>query len=333
MKTCDPVGEVADSEDADVMLFNGDILRPLDYEFIDFCRDGKQKDNVVLVLVTEGGDADVAYKMSRCLQENYANITVFVTGWCKSAGTLMAVGAHRLVIGAKGELGPLDIQLGQKDELFEYTSGLNVGSAIEQLGEYAFRIFENHMLNIINRSSNRITFRTACNVASGMAAELFRNVYGQIDPMKVGETARLMEVARDYGKRLAASSGNIDDRGIDMLVRTYSSHSFVIDFQEAREIFFRVDRPSASYEELERSLGDQALYPVGGRPIMRRLRQSSDGGAKENGQTDQNAWSQYGEGEGGVKVNFARPVEAPPPTLVEEGAFGRAIADDGGADR
>ncbi|MFP1590460.1 hypothetical protein ACLB1M_00220 [Escherichia coli] len=40
------------------------------------------------------------------MQHNYEHITVLVVGPCKSAGTLMAVAAHKLVIGDMGELGP-----------------------------------------------------------------------------------------------------------------------------------------------------------------------------------------------------------------------------------
>ncbi|WP_250910091.1 SDH family Clp fold serine proteinase [Escherichia coli] len=62
-------------------------------------------------VATYGGDPSAGYRIGRALQHNYEHITVLVVGPCKSAGTLMAVAAHKLVIGDMGELGPLDIQL------------------------------------------------------------------------------------------------------------------------------------------------------------------------------------------------------------------------------
>ena len=66
---------------------------------------GKQ---CVLVLTTDGGDAHAAYIIARYLRRNYEKLTICVFGYCKSAGTLLALGAHELVIGERGELGPLD---------------------------------------------------------------------------------------------------------------------------------------------------------------------------------------------------------------------------------
>ncbi len=47
-------------------------------------------------MVTEGGDADPAYRIARCLQDHYDRFSLFVSGYCKSAGTLVALGAHEL---------------------------------------------------------------------------------------------------------------------------------------------------------------------------------------------------------------------------------------------
>jgi ClpP class serine protease len=40
-----------------------------------------------------------------------------VSGYCKSAGTLIALGANELAFGEHGELGPLDVQIAKRDEV------------------------------------------------------------------------------------------------------------------------------------------------------------------------------------------------------------------------
>ena len=67
--------EVADAmakeNNCDVLLLNGLISRPLDIQLIDLCASRRRQANILFVLVTEGGDADPAYRIARCLQESY----------------------------------------------------------------------------------------------------------------------------------------------------------------------------------------------------------------------------------------------------------------------
>ena len=90
---------IATNCDADVILINAPIQRTLDDSLIELVRARRRRTNVILFLVTEGGDADAAYRIARCLQENYTRFTFICSGYCKSAGTLVALGAHEVVIG------------------------------------------------------------------------------------------------------------------------------------------------------------------------------------------------------------------------------------------
>lgn len=250
-------------EKADVLLFNGPTNRTCVHQFISTVSKRKRRDRVVLVLITSGGDADAAYRMARCLQASYAHVTVFVPGWCKSAGTLLAIGAHRLVMSPFAELGPLDVQVGKRDDLFEYGSGLEIDAAMTQLESMSFSMFSHFLMSIEHASGNRVTFKTASQLAAEVVSKLFGNVYAQIDPMKIGETTRLMMIAKDYGERLAAKGKNFARTdAIDLLVSAYSSHGFVIDFEEAATIFKVVEQASTAYVQLMNGLGDAAFYPI-----------------------------------------------------------------------
>ena len=132
----------AELTDSDVFVYSGPMERPFDSEFISLCNKMNRRKNVILFLCTYGGDPSVAYRIARCLQEKYTTFTVYICGVCKSAGTLLVVGAGEIVMSDHGELGPLDVQLRKKDELWETDSGLTVLSAIETLEEKAFDLFE-----------------------------------------------------------------------------------------------------------------------------------------------------------------------------------------------
>lgn len=101
--------ELAKAGEVDVAIYNGLIGRMFDEEVIVKTAQRRRRKNLLLIVVTEGGDADAAFRMARCLQSKYEKFTIFVSGYCKSAGTLLAIGAHELVFSDHGELGPLDV--------------------------------------------------------------------------------------------------------------------------------------------------------------------------------------------------------------------------------
>ena len=255
----------AEANDSDVLIYSGEIRPSPVADFIQECRlrDAYRK-NALLILVTPGGSADDAYRLGRCLQDLYENgqLTVWVTGWCKSAGTLLAIAGHRLVVSDAGELGPLDVQLSKADELFEWNSGLIIDSALDSLQSRAINMFETYFIQIVAKSQGRVTFRTATSIASNMVVNLLSPVYNQIDPIKIGENVREMSVASDYGTRLNQVAENLKSRSsLVTLVQSYCSHGFVIDRKEAADLFRRVDRPDARMRELELELGPVALIP------------------------------------------------------------------------
>lgn len=85
---------IAEQSDADVYFYNGPIERGTDLEIVQKISHSKSRPNALLLLITSGGDAHAAYKIARHIQNQYSTFTVLVPGVCKSAGTLIAVGAH-----------------------------------------------------------------------------------------------------------------------------------------------------------------------------------------------------------------------------------------------
>src|SRR5262245_59378308 len=125
--------KVSEALDADVVVFAGGVF-PFDEDRFRTTIRGNaatRKKNVLLLLTTFGGSADSAYRMARCLQEVYkpGEILIFVDTYCKSAGTLLAVGADEIVMSDCAEFGPIDVQLTKPDEFGERMSGLTATQA------------------------------------------------------------------------------------------------------------------------------------------------------------------------------------------------------------
>ena len=254
--------KIAEAKNADVLVFNGPVVRHLDRRVIRLFRTRRRRPKVVLMLVTSGGDPDAAYRIARSLQEQYEHVTILIPGYCKSAGTMIALGAQEFVISDNGELGPLDVQMSRKDEIFETQSGLTASSALSMLNEKAFEAFERFFIQLKLKGGSGLTTRTATEIASNLTAGLFAPIYQQVDPMHVGEAGRAMDIAKKYGEILHVKSQNFELAALDGLASEYPSHTFVIDRNEAEKMFKQVRGPDADETELIGILGRVAVWPA-----------------------------------------------------------------------
>lgn len=257
--------EISAEMDTDILIINGGIDGGLDREMIKQVVERKRRKDVLLILTTEGGDANAGFRMARCLQFCYGRFTAVVPGWCKSAGTLICVGAHKLLIGDLGELGPLDVQLTKPDELGLISSGLTIDSSFRSLQTVAFGMFETFMLEVIKKSGGVITTKTAAELSATLTTGLLSSIFGQMDPMKIGEDYRSTRIAEDYAARLDAHACNLesgdDVNAIELLVRGYPSHGFVIDRTEASELFHNVEPIEGKMKQIIDLLESDAINP------------------------------------------------------------------------
>ena len=257
-----------EQEDRDLLVYSGAISKPHLDRFISTLVEAKSRNRqkVSLVLSTYGGDAHCAYRLARLIQDLYGidgGFRLVVMGPCKSAGTLVAVGAAELAMSPFGELGPLDVQLAKDDEIAVRASGLDTLGALAMLQSEAFKALEHYMVAIVNRSANTVSTKTAFDVSGTLVAGLFQPIAAKIDPHRMSEVDRMMKIAKEYGERLGGANLN-DDSGesLERLISGYPTHEFIIDPKEAREIFKTVLSPSESENVVVDLLPDWVLYPT-----------------------------------------------------------------------
>ena len=235
--------EYAAKKDCDVILMAG-YLGPhtsVDLQSLALVRKTLRKE-VLILLHTFGGSPHAAYGVGRFLQNTYGRVRIFVPTQCKSAGTLLAVAAHELLMTDLGELGPIDIQQTKYDQ-WDPSSGLVESAATEALEEIVCRLFIRLVDEI--KQMGRVTFKTASGSAAAIVAGAMSPIYAQIDPLRLGEATRGLQISEKYAQRLNEGSKNLktNDGAVDKLVRGYPDHGFVIDRQEAATIFERVGQP------------------------------------------------------------------------------------------
>lgn len=72
--------------------------------------DADPNQDLHLLLATPGGDGETAVRLVRSAQARCKELTVIIPDQAKSAGTILALGAHRILMGPTSDLGPIDPQ-------------------------------------------------------------------------------------------------------------------------------------------------------------------------------------------------------------------------------
>lgn len=238
--------------DRDVILISRAIERSLHYDLTEAIEENKKHKACTLILTTYGGDADAGFRIGRCLQHHYDHVRLVIPSLCKSAGTLIAIAANELAIGDLGELGPLDVQVRKHNEIMERSSGLDFMEAMDTSLTHVMRSFRKALVDI--KHGTRISTKLAGEFAAQIASSISSPLYAQIDPNRIGEMQRAINIALGYGGRLARKAKSIEADGLQKLVADYPSHGFVIDRSEAKELFTNVVPLTDQEQRLVREL-------------------------------------------------------------------------------
>lgn len=254
---------VSAKHDADVFIYNGTITRTNVLATMETIQKYKARKKLFLIMVTYGGDPHAGFKIARYLQDNYDNFTLFVPGFCKSAGTLFAIAANEVVFAPFGELGPLDVQLAKPDQ-FQFDSGLVITESLETLERRAAETFKAMFLEVMAEQQGLVSVSSALHAASELVKAIYAPIMARIDPEEVGVRQRALRITLDYGDRLALRSRNTDKKSLRQLAEKYSSHAFVIDRQEATSLFRNVRAADNDEMALVRALGQSARIELSG---------------------------------------------------------------------
>ena len=248
--------------DRKLLVFSGPMSGESVYTSIESLSNAPtESKKLSIFLTTRGGDPHAAYRLSHFASQRFDDVRLLLAGYCKSAGTLVAVGASEIGFDVFGELGPLDVQMTKPDEIFLQHSGLDVMQAIAQVTSGAYTAFQDYMLRL---AVGGMSARTAAEIASNLAAKLYEPVAAQIDPVRLGEADRAIKIASEYGQRLDA--GNLKPGALATLIHGYPTHGFVIDLDEAKKLFHHVSGLTTEEVAIANGLGtlvrSPALEPV-----------------------------------------------------------------------
>ncbi|MFH1712077.1 MAG: hypothetical protein ABH846_02470 [Patescibacteria group bacterium] len=223
----------------------------------------KSPEKLTVVLQTGGGDIDSAFLISKLLRNHADLLQIIVPLYAKSAGTLICLAANRILLTEISELGPLDTQIfEQKDGgTSGYTSALNGFKALEQVQQHTIETLDIAAKLILARSQMKIS--EAISLASEFTGQTSGTLYGSLDPQKIGEYARALEIGERYGimilTRYCGWSPEDAQNVVRHLVKQYPHHGFVIDHDELQMLGLKAEYIQKEHSDDVSKIGDLLL--------------------------------------------------------------------------
>jgi hypothetical protein len=206
----------------------------------------KENTAINLLLNSNGGDIYAAYKIINIIRERCQYFTVVIPLFAKSAATLMALGADRIVMGAQSELGPLDLPTEHPIAEGRMMSSLDAVRPIEYLAGVASDL--GYRLGGLIRRKIGLSRRDSIEIALQFASDYIAPIISKLDPLIVNECYRELDIAGHYARELLsrymlANKKNKDEMAQSIahqLVWGYPSHEFAICINEAKRIGLEV---------------------------------------------------------------------------------------------
>ncbi len=213
-----------------------DIIDP----FVDHLDSVGPVEKLSLVLYTTGGNTSAAWNLVNLLHMFCDNLEVIAPGKCMSAGTLISLGANRIVMTKQATLGPIDptIQHPLGPSIPGASPDSRAGVGVEAVMGYMEAIRE-------------------CKGGSDLEGRALLDLSNKVHPLVLGQIFRSQQQIRDLAQRLLARHMNDDvktNRIIEFLCSESGSHDYTINRREATELGLEVEKCSEPLYGLLRQL-------------------------------------------------------------------------------
>ena len=213
----------------------------IDY-FVDLLEQIGPANRISLVLHTNGGQTLAAWQLVNLIRMFCEDLEVIVPLRALSAGTLIAMGADRILMTKQATLGPIDPSV---------NNPLNPTVNL-QGKEHRFPVSVENVRGYLDVAREELEIRGEKSLSS-----ILRNLTGHIHPLVLGETFRSRAQIRFLAKKLLPRQ--IGDKEkvksiIDFLCGDSGSHDYTINRREAAELGLKVEKPSDSLYKLLRKV-------------------------------------------------------------------------------
>ncbi len=210
--------------------------------FVDHLDEVGPVEKITLILYTTGGSTSAAWNLVNLLQMFCEYLEVITPGKCMSSGTLISLGANKIIMTKQATLGPIDPSL--QHPLAPPIPGASPDArapvSVEEVRGY---------LDAVKN----------CNAGEPFEGQALLDLSNKVHPLVLGQIFRSRQQIRDLAKRLLIKS-NHDQKKlesiIDFLCSDSGSHDYTINRREARELGLNVENCSEELYTILRELRD-----------------------------------------------------------------------------
>lgn len=222
-----------------------------------------------LVLITRGGNILAPLRLMSLLREYSKNVNVLVPYMAHSAGTLLALGADEIVMGAMGELGPVDPSVA--NQFNPVLDPQDIQNDSKTIPRARIPISVEDVTSYLDFAKSHAGLD-----AAGMA-QAYSALTGQVHPLALGNILRTHKLIRHLTRTLLLMHmDETNDRErleaiVQALTEKLYSHEYAITRDEASRLGLKVAKPSDAteghlwelYRLYEESLGiDRPIDPA-----------------------------------------------------------------------
>lgn len=210
--------------------------------FVDHLDDLWPAEKISLVLHTSGGNTAAAWRLVNLLRTFCDDLEVIVPSKALSAGTLVSLGANRIVMTKQASLGPIDPSL---------NGPLNPsvpGGAPHHRAPVSVEAVQG-FLDVVQ---DQLGVKDSASLAV-----VWNHLSDKIHPIVLGQIFRTRSQIRTLAKRLLAHQGIDDDKKegiISFLCSESGSHDHSINRREARSMGLNVENPSDGFYQILKGL-------------------------------------------------------------------------------
>lgn len=187
-------------------------------------------DAIDLMIISNGGDPIVSWRIVSLLREKFKKVSVLIPYTAYSAATLLALGADEIIMHPFGNLGPLDPQLSFADE-----KGKVKTISYEDITKYIEFVKDTGITDqeLLQKSFERLT--------------------SEIPPTLIGFAKRSSQLGLTMGQKLLATHMN-DENKTKIISETLNTkfyhHGYPLARKEAKDIGLPIANSNKKIEEL-----------------------------------------------------------------------------------
>ena len=208
------IGEYEDKFNCRLIVYIDAIFPPSVTVFQDLMYDANAEQDLHLLLASPGGDGDTAVRLARAAQSRCRELTVIVPDAAKSAATLLAIGAHHILMGPSSDLGPIDPQFYLNGDL---VAAKDIIAAVDDAAE-----------RVQNAPD---TYPLYASLLSNLTALIVQQARAALDRSEDS----LLEALQSNPDRSSEEVRELRDRLKDSLITSPSTHGAIFGTKDALE--------------------------------------------------------------------------------------------------